>query len=48
MKPQKLKVDIVDISHFPMESLKIDPYWNDLYNPPQQQVRRRIRPMSNG
>lgn len=40
MKNTKLKVDPNDLTHFPLESLQIDPYWNDLYSPPQQQVHR--------
>lgn len=35
MKPNstKMKVPAVDMEHFPYESLRVDPYWNDLYNP---------------
>ena len=43
MKNQNLKVDPNDIKRFPMESLVVDPYWNDLYNPPPQQVRKYRR-----
>lgn len=35
MKPNtnKVRVPVTDIEHFPFESLHVDPYWNDLYNP---------------
>jgi hypothetical protein len=37
MKPNtnKVRVPATDMEHFPFESLHVDPYWNDLYNPVQ-------------
>ena len=32
-KVPKVKIPKVDLKSFLVESLEIDPYWNDLYNP---------------
>lgn len=33
IKVPKIKIPINDLKCFLIENLKIDPYWNDLYNP---------------
>lgn len=32
-KNHKIKIDKTDMEKFPYESLVVEPYWNDLYNP---------------
>ena len=33
MKDQKIKISDIDLKTFLLDSLVIDPYWEDLYNP---------------
>ena len=35
----KIKVSKTDRMQFPSENLQVDPYWNDLYNPPKRQAQ---------
>ena len=36
MRLKKVKIPKVDITEFPYENLKIDDFWDDLYNPPKK------------
>ena len=36
MKNQKVKVDPIDLKTFLLESLTVDPFWDDVYNPPKK------------
>lgn len=41
-KVPKVKIPEVDLKTFLIESLKVDPYWDDLYNlPPKKQNKYR-------
>lgn len=33
IKVPKIKVSETDLKNFAVETMKIDPYWDDLYNP---------------
>lgn len=33
---KKVKIAKVDLTEFPYECLKVDEFWNDLYNPPKK------------
>ena len=39
-KVPKVKIPMVDLKTFLAESLEIDPYWNDLYNPPPKKKNK--------
>lgn len=39
-KVPKVKIPNVDLKSFLVESLEIDPYWNDLYNPPPKKKNK--------
>lgn len=41
-KVPKVKVPKVDLKSFLVESLEIDPYWNDLYNPPLKKKNKYL------
>lgn len=41
-KNPKVKIDKIDLKTFLVESLEIDPYWRDLYNPPKN-PRKKIK-----
>lgn len=40
VKIEKVKVSKTDLKNFTKESLKIDPFWSDLYNPPQKNIKK--------
>ena len=40
-KMPKVKIDPIDLQSFLYEELEVDPYWDDLYNPPQREKKRR-------
>lgn len=37
----KVKISVTDLKEFGIEHLTIDPYWSDLYNPPQPNKKRK-------
>lgn len=37
----KVKVSKCDLENFTLESMSIDPYWNDLYNAPIRKKKRK-------
>lgn len=39
----KVKVSATDLQHFPLESLQVNPYWDDLYNPKKSKKTKRSR-----
>lgn len=39
-KVPKVKIPAVDLQSFLVESLKVDPYWYDLYNPPPKKKNK--------
>lgn len=48
MKPKrapKVKVDPIDLESFLYGQLEVDPYWDDLYNPPQP-IRKKNKKRS--
>ena len=40
MKNQKVKVDPIDLKTFLLDSLTVDPFWDDVYNPPKKEKRK--------
>lgn len=40
-KIPKVKIEAVDLKEFLTDQLTIDPYWDDLYNPPQKSTKKR-------
>lgn len=38
-KVPKVKISQVDLKSFLLESLVVDPYWADLYNPPKKEKK---------
>ena len=42
-KVPKVKIPKVDLKSFLVESLEIDPYWNDLYNPPPKKNNKYLK-----
>ena len=42
-KVPKVKIPKVDLKSFLVESLEIDPYWNDLYNPPPKKTNTYLK-----
>ena len=40
-KVPKVKIPDIDLESFLYEQLEVDPYWDDLYNPPQESKKRR-------
>lgn len=42
-KVPKIRVPEVDLQHFLKESLIIDSYWDDLYNPPEKHKKKSWR-----
>ena len=42
-KIPKVKIEAVDLKEFLTDQLTIDPYWDDLYNPPQKSIKKRKR-----
>lgn len=41
-KVPKIKVPEADLQHFLKESLTIDSYWDDLYNPPPKKKNKYL------
>ena len=41
-KVPKVKIPNVDLKSFIVESLEIDPYWHDLYNPPPKKKNKYL------
>ena len=39
----KVKVDKVDLKTFLYEQLTVDPFWDDVYNPPQRECKKLKR-----
>jgi len=37
---ERIKVSKVDLKTFVLENLTIDPYWDDLYNPPKKTKKK--------
>ena len=40
-RAQKVKISDVDLKEFLYEQLEIDPYWDDLYNPPEKPKKKK-------
>lgn len=40
MKNHKVKVDPIDLKTFLLDSLIVDPFWDDVYNPPKKEKRK--------
>ena len=40
-RPARVKIDPLDLQNFLTESMTVDPYWNDLYNPPETPNKRK-------
>ena len=40
-KVPKVKIPEVDLKEFLYEQLEVDPYWDDLYNPPEPIKKRK-------
>lgn len=36
---ERIKISKIDLKTFVLESLTIDPYWDDLYNPPKKSMK---------
>lgn len=37
----KVKIPEIDLKEFLYEQLEVDPYWEDLYNPPEKPKKRK-------
>ena len=37
----KVKIPEIDLKEFLYEQLEVDPYWDDLYNPPEKPKKRK-------
>ena len=46
MKNQKVKVDPIDLKTFLLESLTVDPFWDDVYNPPKKE-KKKLKSLKN-
>ena len=46
-KIPKVKIPSVDLKSFLIESLEVDPYWDDLYNPPPKKKNKYRKMLDN-
>lgn len=37
----KIKIEDVDLQSFTFDQLVVEPYWDDLYNPPAKSKKKR-------
>ena len=42
----KVKIDNIDLKSFSPDQLSIDPFWHDLYNPPEK-TRKNLKRVNN-
>jgi hypothetical protein len=42
----KVKIDQIDLKSFTPEQLTVDPFWMDLYNPPEK-TRKNLKRINN-
>lgn len=47
MSNTKFKISPIERDFFPAEKLKVDPYWDDLYNPPQRKKKDTCKRIKN-